>query len=367
VRPRRGNLSSLVLVFVLVALGCGPSFRAAQLTQTVSMSPMSDAILGVEVGRVWVTDNIIGSGMGEDTALAVELGITNGGREPYAISAASLSCVMELSPDRPGETLSLIPAGGGEGPLPAGLGLDELQLGSATIPPGGTARYWVVFRGYRYAGSPVPRKLTVGLPDPRGRRVQLVIADPARGQLRWQVKPSRATMIGIQNTSLYAPGLTATGMAATAAYVWRAGPVAWDAGIASRLLLETQGRLTSPTSAFSGLGVSGHAAWLFTGWGAWQDPRRVGLFGGGEAQLLTAVPRPTPAGEMPPKPIFYGALSIEGGLQLDVGALRPAPSPFPISWAAPSPPRWSLRAGYTHWFTGGLNSGGAVFSFRLAW
>src|SRR5205085_1134471 len=120
-------------------------------------------------------------------------------------------------------------------------------------------------------------------------------------------------------------------------------------------------------SAFTGSGVSGHAAWLFTGWGPWQDPRRAGLFVGGEATVLIALMRPTPAGQMPPKPIAYGALSVEGGLQIDLGAQRPAPSPFPISWAGPPPPRWSLRVGYTHWFVGGLNSGGVVGSVRLTW
>jgi len=332
------------------------------------MSAMTDATVSVEAGRVWLTDTVLGSGMDEDTALAVEIGVTNGAREPYTLSAASLSCLMELSADRPGETLSLVPAGGGEGDVPTDLALDDLKLGSATIPPGETRHYWAVFRGYRYDGSDVPRKITVALPDARGRRVQLVIADPARGQLRWEVKPPpRVTMVGIQNVSLYARGLTLTGMAATLSYVGHAGPIVWDAGLASRLLIEPQGGLTSPTSTFTGLGVNGHAAWLFTGWGAWQDPTRAGVYVGGEATALVAIMRPTPAGEMPPKPIAYGALSVEGGLQIDFGALRPAASPFPLSWAGPAPPRWSLRAGYTHWFAGGLNSGGLVVSARLTW
>jgi hypothetical protein len=116
-----------------------------------------------------------------------------------------------------------------------------------------------------------------------------------------------------------------------------------------------------------GSGLNGHVAWPFTGWGAWQDPRRVALFAGGEAQGLIAVMHPTPAGEMPPKPILHGALSVEGGVEFDIGAVRRAPSPFPISWAGPPLPRWTIRFGYTHWFVNGLNSGGYMTSFRLAW
>jgi hypothetical protein len=359
---------ALFLLAVAAAFGCGPSFRAAHLSQPVSMSPMADATISVEAGRVFVTDNIVGSGMGDDTALGVELGVTNTGRTPYVLSAATFSCLMELAADRPGETLALIPAGGGEGAFPANLGLDDLSLGSATIPAGESRHYWVVFRGYRYDGSDVPRKITVALPDARGRRVQLVIADPARGDLRWEVKPPPSGYFyGAQNTSLFASGLAATAMAGNIALVRRAGPILWDVGLTSRFLVETEGNLNSPTSTFTGSGVNAHVAWPFWGWGAWQDPRRVLLFAGGEAQVLIAVMHPPPAGEMPPKPIAYGALSAEGGVELDIGAMRPAASPFPISWDGPALPRWSLRVGYTHWFADGLNSGGYMSSIRLAW
>ena len=152
--------------------GCGPSFREARLTQPVSMSPMADATVSVEAGRVFVTDDVVTSGMIDDSALAVELGITNGGAAPYTLSAASIWCWMELSPDAPGETLSLTPAGGGEGDFPKGLSLEDQQLGSTTIPPGETRHYWVVFRGYRYPGSDAPRRISVLLPDARGRRIR---------------------------------------------------------------------------------------------------------------------------------------------------------------------------------------------------
>jgi hypothetical protein len=363
VNPRRWQLA-----FALVALGCGPSFRAAQLTQPVSMSPMTDATLSVEAGRVLVTDNVLVSGMGEDTALAVELGITNAAREPYSLSAASISCWMELSPDAPGETLSLTPAGGGEGAFPAGLALEDQQLGSTTIPPGETRHYWVMFRGYRYPGSDVPRKITVLLPDARGRHVQVVIADPAHGQLRWQVNPAASSiMYGIQNTALFASGLSVTSMAANLGLVMRAGPILWDVGLTSRLLVQQRGGLNSPTSSFTGSGVTAHVTLPFAGWGAWQDPRLFGIYAGGEAQLLMAIQPAPRSGEDPPQPIVYGSLAAEGGVEFAIGALRPAPSPFPISYTGSPLPRWMFRLGYTHVFVGGLNSGGYTTTLRLAW
>ena len=361
------RLAALALL-ALSLLGCGPSFREARLTQPISMSPMADATVSVEAGRVLVTENILHSGMDDDSALVVELGITNAGREPYTLSAASISCWMELSPDAPGETLSLTPAGGGEGSFPADLSLEDQQLGSTTIPPGESRRYWVVFRGYRYAGSDVPRKISVLLPDPRGRRIRVVIADPARGQLRWEVRPKRSGfMYGIQNTSLLASGLSATGIAGNLALVVRAGPILWDVGITTRLLVQSQGGLDSPTSSFSGNGVTAHVTWPFFRWGAWQDPRGFGIYAGGEAQLLAAIQPPPRSGEQPPDPIVYGTLAAEGGLEFDIGALRPALSPFPISYSETALPRWTFRLGYTHVFAGGLNSGGITSTFRLAW
>src|SRR5262249_50661795 len=151
------------------------------------------------------------------------------------------------SPDRPGETRSLAPAGGGEGDFPAHLALDDLTLGTAIIPPGQSRRYWVVFRGYRYDGSDAPRKITVTLPVGRGRRVQLVTADPARGPLRWELKPpATGLVVGTQTTSLFAPGLTAAAMAGSLSYLGRAGPILWDGGLTTRFLVETKGNLNSP-------------------------------------------------------------------------------------------------------------------------
>jgi hypothetical protein len=131
--------------------------------------------------------------------------------------------------------------------------------------------------------------------------------------------------------------------------------------------VQIRGGLTSQTSAFSGVGVNAHVSWPLTIWGESQDPRLLGLYAGGEAQLLTAIQRPPAAGEQAEQPPFYGTLAAEGGVELSVGAQRPAGSPFPTSLAGPSPPRWSFRLGYIHLFAGGLNSGGYTTTLRLAW
>src|SRR5262245_37542698 len=289
---RRAHQRLWTLALATAGLGCAPSWSPARLTQPVSMSPMADATLSVEAGNIYVTDDVINAGMDEDTALAVELGITNVGAQPYALNAAAISCWMELSPEQPGETRSLTPAAGGDGPFPAGLGSQDYTIGSITVPAGQTRKAWIMFRGYRYDGSDVPRRITISLPDARGRRVQVVIADPARGQLRWEVKPpSVAFAYGAQNANLYAQGFTAMATAAQLSVVSRAGPFLYDVGITSRVLLETKGLLPSETSGFSGLGVNAHLTHPFFTWGSWQNPRQLGLYGGGEAHYLGEILR----------------------------------------------------------------------------
>jgi hypothetical protein len=362
--------SHIALAGALAALGCGSPFRPMTLRQSISMSPMGDATLSVEVGKVFVTGDVLKSGMGEDSALAVVLGITNVGRADYSLNAASISCWMELSPDLPGETRSLTPAGGGEGDVPE-KDLDDLQLGSAKIPAGGTRHYWVVFRGYRFEGSDVPRKITVSLPDAQGRRVKLVIADPARGELRWDTAPSRTQITyGVQNTAVYAPAFTASEIAAQISWVTRVGPIMYDLGLTSGMVFQNKGRMLSETSAFTATGGHAHLTLPVITWGNWQDPRRFGLYGGGGLQLLIEVPGEDHDSKVAPR--TYGVVSLEGGLELAIGAhAPPTASPFPVSYSRPLLPRWSIRAGYTHWFVGGdnadLNSGGYTTAIRLAW
>jgi hypothetical protein len=351
-------------------VGCGGAFRPITVNQPISMSPMSNATLGVELGRVFVTNDVLKSGMGEESALAVVLGITNVGRQDFSLSAASISCWMELSRDLPGETRSLTPAAGGDGDFPGGS-LEDMQLGAAKIPPGGTRHYWVVFRGYRFDRSDVPRRITISFPDARGQRVQLVIADPARGDLRWETAPARTNAAyAVRNTSVFAPAFTASAIAAEISLVTRIGPIMYDLGLTSGLILQSKGRALSETDGFTSTGGNAHLTLPFVTWGNWQDPRQFGVYGGGGLQLLVEVPGSNHDAKVAPR--TYGVVSLEGGLELDVGAHSPpTATPFPISYSRALLPRWSIRVGYTHWFLGGddvdLNSGGYTTSFRLAW
>src|SRR6188474_2660069 len=113
--PRYRPGRRLVFAFALTTLGCGPTLLAGRLTEPGALAPMTDATLTVAVGRIFVDERTAKRGMDEDSVIAVELGITNSDREPYSLSAASISCWLELAPDRPAETRSLTPAGGGEG------------------------------------------------------------------------------------------------------------------------------------------------------------------------------------------------------------------------------------------------------------
>jgi hypothetical protein len=365
----RNHQRAWIVAFALVGLGCGTSWSPARLTQPVSMSPMANATLSVEAGGIYVTDDLISAGMNEDTALAVELGITNAGSVPYALNAAAISCWMELSPEQPGETRSLTPAAGGEGPFPTDLAGQDYALGSITVPPGQTRKAWVMFRGYRYEGSDVPRKITVSLPDPSGRHVQVVIADPARGQLRWEAAPPAvAFAYGVQNSTLYASGFSANATSAQLSAVSRAGPFLYDVGLTTLMLLESKGLLPSETSGFSGLGVNAHLTYPFFRWGSWQNPRLLGFYGGGEAHYLAEILHEITTAS---KARVFGTLSGEGGLELDFGAQAPAASPFPISFTGRGLPRWGIRLGYTHWFVfgnsngPGVNSGGLTTAVRF--
>ena len=112
------------------------------------MSPMADANLSVQATGVYVTNDLVNFGMTEDAVVAIELNITNAGAEPFALSAAAISCWMELSRDQPAETRSLIAAAGGEGAFPTNAASQDLTLGSTTVAPGQTRLSWVLFRGY---------------------------------------------------------------------------------------------------------------------------------------------------------------------------------------------------------------------------
>ena len=76
------------------------------------------------------------------------------------------------------------------------------------------------------------------------------------------------------------------------------------------------------------------------------------------------VPQPADA---PAQPHLYGVVTAELGLELEVGAVHFAATPFPLSQIGRAPPRWSTRIGYTHWWVAGGGSHGYITALRLAW
>ena len=348
----------MLLAFAFATVGCA---RQIRVTQPVSMSPMTDATLSVVLRGVQVSNDVIAMGLTENSTLGVVLDITNVGTEPYTLNPASVSCWLELSPDLPGQTLSLKPAGGGLGPSPGGR-RNELVM----IPPGQTRAAWVRFSAYRYEGSDVPRRITISLPDARGRRVQLVIADPARPTLRWEMPPIPLSgTLGFQTTTLSGSALDARATAVQLSNVWRTGPLLWDAGVGLRLLVERQGQLMSSTSGFSGAAWHAHVTVPVVNWGSWQNPRLLGLYGGGEVQWLSAI-RPAGSNERTSAGWSYGVLAAEGGIEMDFGTQLPVASPFPITPSGRPMPGWTARVGYTHWWFPGGSSGGYTFGVRLS-
>jgi hypothetical protein len=173
-------------------------------------------------------------------------------------------------------------------------------------------------------------------------------------------------MLGIENTSLLGGRTKAMGVATELTLFRPLGRLLLDTSLSSLLLVQSQGSLTSPTSSFAGTGVNAHLALPVVTWGPPLDPRRFGLYAGGQAQLLISVDPPPPSGQAP-SPHVYGAFAAEGGLELEVGALQPARTPFPLTAVGPALPRWFLRAGYTHWWIGGGGADGYTSSVRLVW
>jgi hypothetical protein len=137
-------------------------------------------------------------------------------------------------------------------------------------------------------------------------------------------------------------------------------------GLVSTALVQTRGRLISRTSSFMGSGLAAHLTVPVANWGAWQDPRSFGLYAGALAQFLVEIAPPPATGETY-RPHAYGNFDAELGLEVDVGALRLAPSPFPLSFEGRPLPRWSVRAGFAHTWIGHGTANGYVTGIVLAW
>jgi hypothetical protein len=357
-----------LLALAALLTACGTSFVPMYPSEPLISPRGGEVVMGVR--RIWITDDVLSSGVGEDTALVVELAIANPGTKPVNVGGASFSCFLVLDSQHPEDTLSLSPVGGAEGDFPGEVPSEGSLLAPMAIPPGERKSYWALFRGYRYPDSDVPRRVTVRLTSSSGdgRTVDLDIADPGRGRAKWEVVPPRSGWaIGILNTSLFGDHLRGMAAGTELARSMRMGPLLWDVGLVSALLIQTKGSLTSATSSF---GVSGFTSTLTApvlGWGTPQEPRQLGLYGGGEALLVAEVQPPAPSGTMPPKPSLYGALAVDVGVELDIGAIRLAGGPFPLTPTRRSMPRWAWRVGYTHWRVNGGGADGYSGGIRFAW
>jgi hypothetical protein len=211
---------------------------------------------------------------------------------------------MELDASRPDETLSLTPAGGGEGPFPGGDAAEGAALDQVVVAPGQTRAYWAMFRGYRFPGSDVPRRITLTLPGASGPGLRVALGDPARGLLRWDIKPAASGwMYGGRSMSLYGHYAMSNAVSTYIARVFRAGRLLWDVGLVSTVLVQVRGQLISPTSSFAGTGFAAHLRRRSSGRGR----TRAGC-GGGGAQFRS--PSSRRAGSRTP-PHAYGEIDMD--------------------------------------------------------
>jgi hypothetical protein len=366
-RMPTGTIAPSLLVAGVASLvaACGTSFVPLRVTDAVSGAGV---VLRGDVTRVWLTEDVASDGFGDDAALAVELDLHNASAETVTLTPMSFVCVMEVDAAHPSETLSLLPGGGGEGPFPGELPGERSVQAPLEIPAGRSLSIWVLFRGYRYPDSEVPRRVVVKIPGGEGQpALELTLADPARGKLRWALEaPRSGWAVGFVNTSLFSDHLDASVVGTQLSRLVRARRLLWEVGLTSSVLVQKQGALVSSTSSFAGSGLAARVAVPVVLWGTAREPRQLGFYGGGQALVLLETQVPQPAGD-PALPNLYGTLSAEAGLELEVGSVHFAATPFPLSQLGRALPRWSTRVGYTHWWVAGGGSHGYITSLRLAW
>jgi hypothetical protein len=355
-----------IVLGLALAVGCGPSYIQVKPTEPL----WADARrVHVDVTRLWLTDEARDRGLAEEIDLVVELRVRNDDARERKVSPGSLSCWMVLDARRPGDTLSLLAGGGGEGAFPGAPPAEGSMLLPVSIPPSQSRDLWAIFHGYRFEGSDRPRRVTLTVPLDDGA-LTVELADPAHGALRWEAPAAReGAVIGIRNLSLFGGGLHATVPAWELSFAWRRGPVMWDVGIASSVLVQTHGPLQSVTSSFGGTGLVAHLTVPVVSWGSPENPRQLSVFAGGSASGLIELVTPEAASSNDMKmigPHAYGFATVEGGLEVDLGALGLAPTPFPLTAARRALPRWFWRAGYVQGWAGGATGGGLLTNLRFS-
>ncbi len=350
---------------LLAAAGCGAAgFREARLTQAAEAGSRTFA---VEVSHVYLNGETVTDGVGDGTALVVELEITNRGAVPYPLNPAQIWCLLQADTRHPDQTRMFPASVSGDGPFHGEVG-EAAELPPVEVAPGQTRTAWVLFRGYSFADSDIPRRVTLTMPDPEGRSLELVLADPAQGFLRWTVRPTHSAItVGFADRALYGSYAQLQSVSTRLSRLARTERFLWDVGITSTTFVQIKGALRSTSSSFGGVGFDAHLTVPVFGWGDPAYPVRLGLYGGGEAQLLIAT-QATQTDARPVPPPIYGEVGPEIGLELDVGALRLARTPFPLLSERHNPvPRWLWRLGYTYTWIGHGTAQGYTSGFRLVW
>jgi hypothetical protein len=361
-RGGRGRLGTIVVGLAL-GLACGPTYVAVRPSEPVAAGAGD---VRAEISRLYLTSDARVRGLDADVDLVVELRVRNAGSTPRRLSPGSFSCLMEVDVRRPDETRALLPGGGGEGEFPGEPPGEGSLLSALSVPPGETRAVWAIFHGYRFDDSDVPRRIALRVPVEGAATLELALAEPSRGRLRWETPPVRsAWSVGLRNGATFASGLRANLTSNEIGKVTRSGPVLWDLSLLSTVMVVTQGhRFVSETSAFMGSGFSAHLALPVLSWGGAQNPGQLGPYVGGAAQLLVEIPKSRPADD--PTPLHtYGLLQAEAGLEVDFGAVPLAATPFPLVPAERGLPRWFLRFGYQQTWAGGATSAGYVTSLRF--
>ncbi|HVY41083.1 MAG TPA: hypothetical protein VHM31_24270 [Polyangia bacterium] len=349
----------------MALLGCGAAgYREARLTQPAELAERG---FSVEVNRVFLNEETVTDGVADGTALAVELEITNRGAAPYQLNPGQIWCLLQIDTRHPDQTRMFPPSVSGDGPFPGAVP-EVAVLPVIDVAPGQTRTAWVLFRGYRFADSDIPRRVALKLPDPDGRAVELVLADPAEGYLRWTVPPTHSAFtFGVQSHAVYGGYAQLQMVSTRLSRQAQLGRYLWDLGLVSTTVVQVKGTLRSSSSSFGGSGFDLHLTMPLWQWGESDDPVRLGPYVGGEIELLIAT-EPTQTDTKAQPPPIYGELSPEIGLELDVGALRLAKTPFPLVADRHNPlPRWLFRVGYTHSWVGHGTADGYLSGFRIAW